>query len=48
MGSCEAGLAETINFVLKLFSPEDQLLLADNVFLTGGCSKFPGNYLFIF
>lgn len=42
IGSSEAGLAETINYVLKLFTSEEQLLLANNVFLTGGISKFPG------
>lgn len=42
MGSLEAGLAETIDYVLKMFDAEEQLLLANNVFLTGGCSKFPG------
>jgi len=42
MGSSEAGLAETIDFILKMFTNEEQLLLANNVFLTGGCSKFPG------
>uniref|UniRef100_A0A1B0GLC5 Actin-related protein 5 n=1 Tax=Lutzomyia longipalpis TaxID=7200 RepID=A0A1B0GLC5_LUTLO len=42
IGSMEAGLAETIDFVLKLFPAEEQLLLANNVFLTGSCAKFPG------
>ncbi|XP_063365543.1 actin-related protein 5 [Cydia amplana] len=42
MGNLEAGLAETLEYVFKHFSPEDQLLLANNVFLTGGCSQFPG------
>ncbi|XP_059052636.1 actin-related protein 5 [Achroia grisella] len=42
MGNLEAGLAETMEYVFKHFSPEDQLLLANNVFLTGGCSQFPG------
>ncbi|XP_063708449.1 actin-related protein 5 [Culicoides brevitarsis] len=42
IGCQEAGLAEIIDFVLKMFSPEDQLKLANNVFLTGGASKFPG------
>jgi actin-related protein 5 len=42
IGSGEAGLAETINYVLHLFAPEEQQILADNVYLTGGCSKFPG------
>ncbi|KAG6443307.1 actin-related protein 5 [Manduca sexta] len=42
MGNLEAGLAESMEYVFKHFSPEDQLLLANNVFLTGGCSQFPG------
>lgn len=42
MGNLEAGLAETMEYIFKHFSPEDQLLLANNVFLTGGCSQFPG------
>ncbi|XP_041982359.1 actin-related protein 5 isoform X1 [Aricia agestis] len=42
MGNLEAGLHETMEYVFKHFSPEDQLLLANNVFLTGGCSQFPG------
>ncbi|PZC70584.1 hypothetical protein B5X24_HaOG215538 [Helicoverpa armigera] len=42
MGNLEAGLAETMEYMFKHFSPEDQLLLANNVFLTGGCSQFPG------
>lgn len=42
IGSMEAGIMETIDFILKLFSPDDQLILANNVFLTGSCSKFPG------
>ncbi|CAH2043689.1 unnamed protein product, partial [Iphiclides podalirius] len=42
MGNLEAGLAESMEYVFKHFSTEDQLLLANNVFLTGGCSQFPG------
>ncbi|XP_063829251.1 actin-related protein 5 [Ostrinia nubilalis] len=42
MGNLEAGLAESMEYVFKHFTPEDQLLLANNVFLTGGCSQFPG------
>lgn len=47
MGNLEAGLAETMEYVFKHFSPEDQLLLANNVFLTGGSSQFPGEDLHI-
>ncbi|KAJ6649385.1 Actin-related protein 5 [Pseudolycoriella hygida] len=42
IGSSEAGLAETIDYVLKMFNETDQLLLANSVFLTGGCSNFKG------
>lgn len=42
IGSTEAGLAETIDFVLKRFSDSEQLLLANTVFLTGGCASIPG------
>lgn len=42
IGVGEAGLAETIDYVLKLFSPEDQQRLVSNVFLTGGVAKIPG------
>jgi actin-related protein 5 len=39
MGIQEAGVAETIDYVLKLFPSEDQQKLVDNVFVTGGCAK---------
>lgn len=42
IGSGEAGLAETIEFMLRSFSPEVQSALVANVFLTGGCSSLPG------
>lgn len=42
IGSSEAGLVETIDYVLKLFSSADQMILANNIFLTGTCSQFPG------
>lgn len=42
VGIQEAGLAETIDYVLKLFPANDQQRLVDNVFLTGGVSKIPG------
>lgn len=48
MGNLEAGLAETLEYVFKHFTPEDQLLLANNVFLTGACSQFPGNTFIIY
>lgn len=42
IGISEAGVLETIDFVLKQFSAEDQLLLTKHIFLTGGCSNFKG------
>jgi actin-related protein 5 len=42
MGICEAGLSETIDYVLKLFPAEDQQRLVDNIFITGGIAKLPG------
>lgn len=42
IGSSEAGIIETIDFVLKLFTADEQLLLANNVFVTGGCAKLSG------
>lgn len=45
VGICETGLAELLKFVFDTFSPDDQQRLADNVFITGGCSQLPGNTL---
>lgn len=42
IGVGEAGLAETIDYVLKLFPIEEQEKLVNNIFLTGGASKIPG------
>nr|CAD7399945.1 unnamed protein product [Timema poppensis] len=42
VGSPEAGLAETIEFVLKGYSVDVQSLLVSNIFLTGGCASIPG------
>lgn len=42
IGSSEAGITETIEFVLKQFSLEEQSLLVQNIFLTGGCANFKG------
>lgn len=42
MGIGEAGLAETIDYVLKLFTATEQQQLVDNIFLTGGIAKLPG------
>ncbi|KAH8291906.1 hypothetical protein KR054_002043 [Drosophila jambulina] len=42
IGCSEAGLAELIAFVLKLFPAEEQQRLVDHVYLTGGCAQFRG------
>ncbi|OAD52191.1 Actin-related protein 5 [Eufriesea mexicana] len=42
IGSVEAGIAETIEFVLKLYPLEQQSRLVGNIFLTGGPTRFPG------
>ncbi|XP_044764854.1 actin-related protein 5 [Coccinella septempunctata] len=42
LGSSEAGLSEVIAYVLSLFKPEDQLLLASNVIIIGGLSSLKG------
>lgn len=42
IGICEAGLAETIDYVLKLFNADDQQRLVNNIFVTGGCARLPG------
>lgn len=42
MGIIEAGLAETIDYVLKLFTSAEQQQLVDNIFLTGGIAGLKG------
>lgn len=42
IGSIEAGLPETIGYVLKQFSDDQQQLLVNNIVLMGGCSVLPG------
>ncbi|XP_069682790.1 actin-related protein 5 isoform X1 [Periplaneta americana] len=42
IGSGEAGLAETIEFVLRGYPADVQSALVSNVFLTGGCAALPG------
>lgn len=42
IGSAEAGIAETIDYVLKLYPPTIQSQLVDNIFLTGGPTIFNG------
>lgn len=42
IGSSQAGIAETVDFVLKGYSAEVANSLAGNVFLTGGPTQIPG------
>jgi actin-related protein 5 len=42
IGLVEAGIAETVEFILKRYTAEQQARLVGNVFLTGGSSAFPG------
>lgn len=42
LGLGEAGLAETIDYVLKMFPADVQMKMVNNIFLTGGISKMPG------
>ncbi|XP_016992611.2 actin-related protein 5 [Drosophila takahashii] len=42
IGCSEAGLAELIAFVLKLFPSAEQQRLVEHVYLTGGCAQFRG------
>lgn len=44
IGSCEAGITETIDYVLKQFSVEEQLVMAQNIFVTGGCANLTGSF----
>lgn len=40
--SHQAGISETIDYVVKLYDPATQLQLVSNVFVTGGCANIPG------
>lgn len=42
IGIEEAGLSETISYILKQYASEDQNKLVSNVFLTGSCAAIPG------
>lgn len=42
MGVEQAGINETLEFILTKYSPEQQNALVQNVFLTGGCAVIPG------
>ncbi|KAI4871619.1 hypothetical protein NFI96_013397 [Prochilodus magdalenae] len=42
IGEEQMGLLETLQFVLEQYSPEQQALMAENVFLTGGNLMYPG------
>ncbi|KAI0238365.1 Actin-related protein 5 [Lamellibrachia satsuma] len=41
VGVEQAGLTDTIDFILHKFSADEQRRLVQNVFLTGGCSSIP-------
>ncbi|XP_036434541.1 actin-related protein 5 [Colossoma macropomum] len=42
IGEEQMGLIEMLQFVLEQYSPEQQAMLAENVFLTGGNLLYPG------
>lgn len=42
LGSSQAGIAETVEFILKGYSAEMANTLANNLFLTGGPTQIPG------
>lgn len=42
IGLTKMGLADTIEFILKQYTPEEQNRLVGNIFLTGGPVAFPG------
>ncbi|XP_066500287.1 actin-related protein 5 [Hoplias malabaricus] len=42
IGEEQMGLIETLQFVLEQYTPEQQTVLAENVFLTGGNLLYPG------
>lgn len=42
VGCPEAGLAEIIEYVLRMFTADEQQAMVGNVFMTGGCASFPG------
>lgn len=42
IGSSQAGIAETVEFILKGYSEEVANTLTNNVFLTGGSTQIPG------
>jgi actin-related protein 5 len=42
VGCQQAGLSDTIDYVLKSYEPEIASALASDIFLTGGVSRIPG------
>lgn len=42
IGEDQTGIAETMQYVLERYSKEQQALLVQNVFLTGGNAMYPG------
>nr|XP_018898626.1 PREDICTED: actin-related protein 5 [Bemisia tabaci] len=42
IGVSQAGIAETIEYILKQFNEETATNLVSNIFITGGCGNLPG------
>lgn len=42
MGSCQAGIAETIQYVLQAYDEPTATSVVKNVYLTGSCALIPG------
>ena len=45
--SHQAGIAETVDYVVKLYDADIQQKLAKNIFVTGGCANLPGIMIFL-
>lgn len=45
--SHQAGIAETVDYVVKLYDAETQQQLVKNIFVTGGCANLPGFVIFL-
>lgn len=46
--SHQAGIAETIDYVVKLYDASTQQQLVNNVFITGGCAYLPGTLWLVY
>ena len=42
MGHEQAGISETLEFILKKYTAENQEKLVQNIFVTGALAKIPG------